>query len=219
MKVLMVEDDIQLNATITKFLELLSFEVNSTIDGEEAISIIDKSNFDMYLIDINLPNINGLDIVKYIRKKDITTPIIMITASLEVDNFITAYDNGCSEYIKKPFHLKELEIRIENLLNKHQSDILTINERVTYNFKYEELKIDEVTIRLRKKVNRLLQILLKNINHTVKTEDIIDYVWENEIKENYPLRQLITDLRKELNLEKNHIISEVGIGYRFETDT
>jgi len=90
---------------------------------------------------------------------------------------------------------------------------------VTYNFKYEELKIDEVTIRLRKKVNRLLQILLKNINHTVKTEDIIDYVWENEIKENYPLRQLITDLRKELNLEKNHIISEVGIGYRFETDT
>jgi len=215
----MVEDDIQLNATITKFLELLSFEVNSTIDGEEAISIIDKSNFDMYLIDINLPNINGLDIVKYIRKKDITTPIIMITASLEVDNFITAYDNGCSEYIKKPFHLKELEIRIENLLNKHQSDILTINERVTYNFKYEELKIDEVTIRLRKKVNRLLQILLKNINHTVKTEDIIDYVWENEIKENYPLRQLITDLRKELNLEKNHIISEVGIGYRFETDT
>ena len=219
MKVLIVEDDIQLNATITKFLELLSFEVNSTIDGEEAISIIDKSNFDMYLIDINLPNINGLDIVKYIRKKDITTPIIMITASLEVDNFITAYDNGCSEYIKKPFHLKELEIRIENLLNKHQSDILTINERVTYNFKYEELKIDEVTIRLRKKVNRLLQILLKNINHTVKTEDIIDYVWENEIKENYPLRQLITDLRKELNLEKNHIISEVGIGYRFETDT
>lgn len=219
MKVLIVEDDIQLNATITKFLELLSFEVNSTIDGEEAISIIDKSNFDMYLIDINLPNINGLDIVKYIRKKDITTPIIMITASLEVDNFITAYDNGCSEYIKKPFHLKELEIRIENLLNKHQSDILTINERVTYNFKYEELKIDEVTIRLRKKVNRLLQILLKNINHTVKTEDIIDYVWENEIKENYPLRQLITDLRKELNLERNHIISEVGIGYRFETDT
>jgi len=219
MRILIVEDDIQLNATITKFLELLSFEVNSTIDGEEAISIIDKSNFDMYLIDINLPNINGLDIVKYIRKKDITTPIIMITASLEVDNFITAYDNGCSEYIKKPFHLKELEIRIENLLNKHQSDILTINERVTYNFEYEELKIDEVTIRLRKKVNRLLQILLKNINHTVKTEDIIDYVWENEIKENYPLRQLITDLRKELNLEKNHIISEVGIGYRFETDT
>jgi len=106
MKVLMVEDDIQLNATITKFLELLSFEVNSTIDGEEAISIIDKSNFDMYLIDINLPNINGLDIVKYIRKKDITTPIIMITASLEVDNFITAYDNGCSEYIKNHFTSK-----------------------------------------------------------------------------------------------------------------
>jgi len=217
MKILIVEDDIQLNTTVTKFLELLSFEVTSVLDGEVAISTIDDSNFDMYLIDINLPNVNGLEIVKYIRKKDITTPIIIMTASLEVDNFITAYNNGCSEYIKKPFHLKELEIRIDNLLNKQQSDILTVNDRVTYNFEYEELKIDSVTIRLRKKVNRLLQILLKNINHTVKTEDIISYVWENEIKENYALRQLITDLRKEFQLEKNHIISEVGIGYRFES--
>ena len=216
MKILIVEDDIQLNTTVTKFLELLSFEVTSVLDGEVAISTVDDSNFDMYLIDINLPNVNGLDIVKYIRKKDVTTPIIMITASLEVDNFITAYNNGCNEYIKKPFHLKELEIRINNLLDTRQSDILTVNERVRYNFDYAELKIDGVTIRLRKKVNRLLQILLKNINHTVKTEDIINYVWENEIRENYGLRQLITDLRKEFHLEKNYIISEVGIGYRFE---
>ncbi len=218
MKVLLIEDDIQLNTTVKRFLQLQNYDVSSVLDGEEAIHLIDTTCFDMYIVDINLPNVNGLDIVKYIRKKDITNPIIMITASLEVSNFIQAYDNGCSEYIKKPFHLKELEIRIENLLQNHQSDILNINEHIIYNFQYEELKIDNVIIHLRKKVNRLLQILLKNINHTVKTEDIISYVWENEIKENYSLRQLIADLRKEFNLDENYIISEVGVGYRFETD-
>ena len=217
MKVLLIEDDIQLNKTIKKFLELQKYDVVSVLDGDDAITTIDIYNFDMYIIDINLPNISGLDIVKYIRKKDITNPIIMITASLEVNNFIEAYNNGCSEYIKKPFHLKELEIRIENLLQNHKADLLQINNNTTYNFKYEELKIDDDTIHLRKKVNRLLQVLLKNINHIVKTEDIISYVWENEIKEKYPLRQLITDLRKEFNMDKNYIIAISGIGYKFET--
>ena len=217
MKVLLIEDDIQLNKTIKKFLELQKYDVVSVLNGDDAITTIDMYNFDMYIVDINLPNISGLDIVKYIRKKDITNPIIMITASLEVNNFIEAYDNGCSEYIKKPFHLKELEIRIENLLQNHKADLLQINNNTTYNFKYEELKIYDDTIHLRKKVNRLLQVLLKNINHTVKTEDIISYVWENEIKEKYPLRQLITDLRKEFNMDKNYIIAISGIGYKFET--
>ncbi len=217
MKILLIEDDIQLNKTIKKFLELQKYNVVSVLDGDDAITTIDTHNFDMYIIDINLPNISGLDIVKYIRKKDITNPIIMITASLEVNNFIEAYDNGCSEYIKKPFHLKELEIRIENLLQNHKVDLLQINNNTTYNFKHEELKIDDDTIHLRKKVNRLLQVLLKNINHIVKTEDIISYVWENEIREKYPLRQLITDLRKEFNMDKNYIIAISGIGYKFET--
>jgi len=216
MKVLIVEDDIQLNTTIKRFLELQNNNVESTLDGAEAILLIDSNKYDIYIIDINLPNISGLEIVKYIRQKDINTPIIIITASLEVDNFVQAYDNGCSEYIKKPFHLKELEIRMNHLLEIKKIDILTISNDITYNFEFRELKIRGKVVKLRKKVNRLLYILLKNINHTVKTEDIINYVWENEIKENYSLRQHIAELRKEFMLEKNHIVSEVGVGYKFE---
>jgi DNA-binding response OmpR family regulator len=215
MKVLLVEDDNQLNTTVNKFLQLLNYTVVTAFDGEDAINLIDEHSFDVYIIDINLPKISGLEIVKYIRNKDLTSPIIIMTASLEVDNFVSAYDNGCSEYIKKPFHLKELEIRMQHLLQESSSDIIVINDRIKYDFSNEELKIDNATIRLRKKVNRVLQILLKNIDHTVKTEDIISYVWENEIKESYPLRQLVTDLRKELHIEKNHIISQPGIGYKF----
>ncbi len=216
MKVLIVEDDIQLNTTIKRFLELQNNNVESTLDGAEAILLIDSNKYDIYIIDINLPNISGLEIVKYIRQKDINTPIIIITASLEVDNFVQAYDNGCSEYIKKPFHLKELEIRMNHLLEIKKIDILTISNDITYNFEFRELKIRGKVVKLRKKVNRLLYILLKNINHTVKTEDIINYVWENEIKENYSLRQHIAELRKEFMLDKNHIVSEVGVGYKFE---
>jgi DNA-binding response OmpR family regulator len=216
MKVLIIEDDIQLNKTIKKFLELENYDVVSVLDGEEAIDIIDSSDFHIYIIDINIPNINGLEIVKYIRQKDLSSPIIMITASLEVKNFVDAYDRGCSDYIKKPFHLKELEIRINNLIDKDDCHILKINDNAQYDFSLEELKIDDVKIHLRKKVKRLLHILLQNINYTVKTEDIINYVWENEIKEKYPLRQLITDLRKEFGADKNYIVSDVGIGYRFE---
>jgi DNA-binding response OmpR family regulator len=218
MKVLLVEDDIQLNTTVNKFLQLQNYNTVSSFDGEEAINIIDKNSFDVYVIDINLPKISGLEIVKYIRKKDLLSPIIVMTASLEVNNFVDAYDNGCSEYIKKPFHLKELEIRMQHLLKSKSSDIFVVNNRIKYNFTNEELKIDNATIHLRKKVNRVLQILLKNIDHTVKTEEIISYVWENEIKEKYPLRQLITDLRKEFNFATNHIVSQPGVGYKFATN-
>lgn len=217
LSVLVVEDDIQLNTTVKRFLELSDYTVSVSYDGEKAISLIDSNEYDLYLVDINMPKVSGLDIVKYIRQKDITTPIIMMTASLEIDNFISAYDRGCNEYIKKPFHLKELEIRINNLFKVQESDVLVVNKDIKYDFSHEELIIKDEVVKLRKKVDRLLQILLKNINHTVDIESIIDYVWENEIRDNYPLRQLMSDLRKVFDSEKNYIISVSGKGYKFES--
>ena len=218
MKVLLIEDDIQLNTTITNFLQLIQYNVKSIFDGEVAINTIDESDFDLYIIDINIPNISGLDIIKYIRQKDTNSPIIIITASLELDNFQKAFENGCDEYIKKPFFLEELEIRINNLFQnlKDKKSIIKISESIHYDMEYEELKINNTMVALRKKERKLLTILLQNINHTVHTEEIYAYVWENEIKESYPLRQLVNDLRKKCNNGKKFVFSEVGIGYRFE---
>jgi len=218
MKVLLVEDDIQLNTTITNFLKSINYDVTPLMDGEVAIDTIDNTDFNLFIIDINIPNINGLDIVKYIRQKDTTTPIIMITASMELDNFKTAFKNGCNEYIKKPFFLEELEMRINNLLNSEdENNIIQISPNIAYDIEYEELKIDNETVHLRKKERRLLSILLQNINHTVKIDTIQNYVWENEIRESYPLRQLINELRKKFNNGEKFIFSDIGIGYRFET--
>jgi len=118
MNILLIEDDHILNDTITDYLKFKGNELTSLEDGGDAMTIIDKSNFDLYIIDINVPNINGLEIVKYIRIKDLQTPIIMITASVELSNFKSAYKNGCDDYITKPFYLEELEIRIDKLIDK-----------------------------------------------------------------------------------------------------
>lgn len=217
MNVLLIEDDIQLNTTITNYLMFNNYDVTSLEDGEKALSLIDYNDYSLFIIDINIPNIDGLELIRYIRQKDLTTPIIIISASMELKNFKTAFENGCSEYIKKPFYLEELEIRINNLLEKNNVDnIVTISEDITYDLEYEELLIGDDVIKLRKKERRLLTLLLLNINKTVRTEHIEDYVWENEIKESYPLRQLVNCLRSQFPKEENYITVDKGIGYRFE---
>ena len=217
MKILLLEDDMQLNITISNFLKSINYDVISLMDGETAIDIIDTIDFNLYIIDIYIPNISGLDMINYIRQKDISSPIIIITASLELDNFQTAFKNGCNEYIKKPFFLEELEIRIENLLNSsNKIKIIQISLNISYDMKYEELKIDNMIIKLRKKERKLLTILLQNKNSTVKIENIQNYVWENKIKESYPLRQLVSELKNKFPKDKRYIVSDIGIGYKFE---
>lgn len=216
MKVLIIEDDVLLNSTVTDFLILKNHEVTSTYDGVEAINKIDLNKYDMYIVDINIPNINGLDILKYIRQKDLISPIIIITASMELENLKEAYNNGCNEYIKKPFYLEELEIKINKITNEKINNVIQISNTIFYDTDYEELFINGQTVKLRKKERRLLYILLKNLNKTVSSEKLESYVWENDIREAYPLRQLVNDLRKKFNNGESYIFTDNGLGYRFE---
>lgn len=216
MRILQIEDDLQLNNTLKKFLSR-KHTVTEISDGEKAVEILDSNDtFELYIIDINLPNINGLDLVSYIRSKDLSSPIIVITGSTELSNFEDAFKNGCNEFIKKPFYLKELDIRINNLFNNEFNEEITISANIKYNTKKRELLIDDESIALRKKEKRLLELFLDNINCTVLTETIQSYVWENEIKDNYPIRQLVTELRKKFNTGEIFISAEKGIGYKFE---
>ena len=217
MKILIIEDDIQLNTTITNFLKYKGYKTISVEDGEVAFEYINKNLYDLYIIDINIPKISGLELLKYIRQKDLKTPVVIITASLELENIKTAYKNGCDEYIKKPFYLEELEIKIDKIckVNSDQN-VIKISENIFYDMGLEELFIDDKIKRLRKKEKRLLTILLKNLNKTVPTQTLEDYVWENDIKESYHLRQLVNALRKYFGEEERFIFSEAGVGYRLE---
>ncbi len=211
--VLLVEDDLQLAKIVKKILESRNYEVLLVEDGLKAVDEIKNRPFDLYLIDINIPNISGLEVVKYIRELYSDGYIVMITASVDEYYFEKAYEYGCDDYIKKPFHATELEVRIQRLLKKQKSFSF---DDYKFRFEDDELFKNKERVPLRKKEKRLLHILLKNVNRTVHNQRIIDYVWEGEKKNNYPLRQLVNELRKKL--DKDYIKTVVGIGYRFEVE-
>lgn len=215
MKVLIIEDDVQLNIAISEFFKIKAFDSVSVKDGLSAIDQIDNGDFDLYLIDINIPDINGLDLLKHIRKTDIDTPIIIITASLEIENFSTAFENGCSEYIKKPFHLKELDIRINNLLSLNQRETVRLSDELLYDLDTEAFVYKNKTITLRYKEKRFCTLMIKNVNSVVPNEMIFDYVWEGQVKETYPLRQLLVELRKKL--PSDLIQTKIREGYIIES--
>ncbi|MEY3002761.1 MAG: hypothetical protein RLZZ428_1136 [Pseudomonadota bacterium] len=216
MKLLLAEDDLQLSTVIIEFCTLHDLNIIGVKDGAEAIEKIDKGYFDLYIIDINIPHVNGLDLITYIRQKDLKTPIIIITASLEIQSLLTAYDNGCNEYIKKPFHLKELYVRIQNLLAmENMAKQIHFPDDLIYDFKEETFFYKGDMIPLRYKEKRLCFLLMKNIDKLVNIETIYDYVWEGESKEMYPLRQLLSELRKKLPYEV--IVTRVKLGYMIES--
>ncbi len=215
MKVLLIEDDVQLNIAISEFFRIKAFDTVSVKDGLDAIEHIDNGYFDLFIIDINIPRISGLDLLKHIRKTDLNTPIIIITASLEIQNFSMAFENGCSEYIKKPFHLKELDIRINNLLALNKPEIITLNDELTYDLEKEAFYYQNKPIKFRYKEKRFCALLMRHINTVVPNALIYDYVWEGEIKETYPLRQLLVELRKKLPFDI--IKTKIREGYIIES--
>jgi len=224
MKILLVEDDKQLGRALKKTLETKGYEVNHIEDGEDAFNDILIHEYDVYLLDINLPKIDGIKLIKLIRHKNKNAIIIMITASAEIEDMEKAYGenyDGCDEYIKKPFHSEELILRINHWIkikssnnqNSNNFHKITIDNMEFY-FDTLDLYINGILTNLRKKEKRLLAILLKNMGKTVTKEDIVKYVWENEEKKEYPLRQLVSELKNKL--PKDYITSVVGIGYRFD---
>jgi len=208
--VLIVEDDLQLAKIIKRILESKDFVVTLVEDGNEALKLIKENNYDFYLIDINIPGVNGLELVKYIRELKEEGNILMITASVEEYNFKKAYEYGCDDYIKKPFHATELEVRINHLLEKKKSIKFDDYEFV---FETGDLFKNKEPVNLRKKEKKLLHLLLKNINFTVSNDKIVKYVW-GSVKKDPPVRQLVNELRKKF--DKNYIETIVGVGYRFK---
>ena len=209
--VLLVEDDLQLAKIVKRILESKNFIVEMVDNGRDAIKKIQERDYDFYLIDINIPEINGLELVKFIREIKDSGFIVMITASVEEYNFIKAYEYGCDDYIKKPFHATELEVRINHLLEK--VDRIKFDE-YEYYFITEDLFKNGEPVYLRKKEKKLLTLLLKNPNLTVNNSKIISYVWGETKSKEPPIRQLINELRKKF--DKDYIKTVVGVGYRFE---
>jgi len=216
MRVFLAEDNFALSKALITFFKLKSYDVTHYDDGEDAFDNINLQNIkDVYVIDINLPNIDGLELVKQIRNIDSDVPIIMITASVDIHDFENAYDFGCSDYIKKPFNLKELDIRLNKLLGHHlKKKNISLAKGIKFDLELNLLSIDGQIIELRKKEIRFLTLLFKNSNRKVLTQEFESYIWEGEIKDTYPLRQLVNGLRRKI--EYDFIKTEISMGYSID---
>jgi len=128
MKLLLLEDNKKLNETITKRLKLKGYKVESFIDGAQAYEAI-ADGFSCFILDINVPNIDGIKILKKIREFYTEVPVIIISASVELDVIKQSYDFGCNDYLKKPFFIDELEIKVQKLC-KIQDDLIQFDEKM-----------------------------------------------------------------------------------------
>lgn len=211
MKILVLEDNERLANLILEALEQKKYHVTLFNDGKKALASIDNG-YDCFILDINVPGLDGISLLKEIRSMDAQTPAIIISANIELDTIQDAYHKGCDEYLKKPFYMYELEMKIEKLC-KPKVKTLKLAGGYTYNMENETLldsNLEEV--KLAKKEILLLNLFAKNLGKNITFERIEQYVWEGELTTTENIRALIKRLRKKLPEET--IENQGGIGYR-----
>ena len=159
-----------------------------------------------------MPNFNGYEILEYIKNKHINTPVIFISALVGIEDIKKAFKLGASDYLKKPFELAELEIRMENILsNFHKEDVIKLEDGYEYNFDTRTLYKDGKPIILSKKQNDILYILLRNKGNVVSFDTIADFVYGDEFKDYKTISSHIRDIRKKIG---SKLIQNVrGVGY------
>ncbi len=219
-KILLLEDDISLSETIVAYFEDLDYDITAVYDGYSAQEVIYENNFDIFLLDVNVPDLNGFELLKSVREQKVLTPAIFITSLNSMVDLEEGYDSGCDDYIRKPFALKELLIRVETLLKReffHQNeDKIKISDKIFYDINSNVLTIDNEVVQLNNKDAKLLKLFLQNQDQLITHETIYATLWDydEDISES-ALRTYIKNLRKYLGKEK--IVSLKKLGYRFTT--
>ena len=202
MKILLVEDNEQLNKALSVILSRNSFIVDSAFDGEEALTLIDEYTYDVIILDIMIPKVNGLEVLKRAREKRIETPILMLTAKSTTDDKVLGLNMGADDYLSKPFNVDELLARIKALSRRKPS----------YNnnsiIEYGDLKFDTDNstlysnnnhIVLMNKESQIMQLLIKNKNNIVSLDRITETAWNiDEYSTSENVWVFISYLRKKL---------------------
>lgn len=211
MKIFLVEDDINLNSAIETTFINLGYDVTPFHDGQDAFDNISKE-YDLFIVDINLPNINGIELVKKIKKSHTNANVFIISADLNIETIIKAYDLGCMDYIKKPFDIREIIAKIEHTLKVQPASVKFKNcPHAEYDMEQKMFLYKKMEIKITQKESLLLKVLINNANQHVNNEQIEDYIWGESYKNGH-VRQLVAKLRKKLpcDIIENHTLN----GYR-----
>ncbi len=207
-KILLLEDDTILAQTMVQILEQENYDVTLVVDGQEVIDITYENKFDLYLFDINVPLISGMETLKLLRDADDNTPTFFITALRDIKSTLEGFNCGCDDYIKKPFDLDELLARIQATL-KRKNPVIQYND-ITFDLLENRVLKAGSEVTLGNVEKEIFSLLIRNINMTVDKSTFFDYM--NKPSET-GLRVLISKLKKVLDL---NITNTKGIGYKLE---
>ena len=208
MKLMLVEDEYLLNKAIKSYLVSKGFRVEAFTDGLEALASINNA-YDVFILDIDIPQLSGIELLEKIRQIFSTTPVIIISATIDMDMITKAYTKGCNDYLKKPFDIKELELKIKALTRSYENEVIIKDSLVYYKDK-QLLSFEQKTIPLTVNEQMLLNVLLQNRGAVVSHEVLESAIWDLSSEKTY-LRQLVTRVRKKLPFDI--IENRVGEGY------
>ncbi len=218
MKILLLEDDYTYKESIKELLEEMGYKVDDFDDGEAALNALFETSYQLALLDIRVPSIDGYEILKEVRKAKCDLPIILITSLTDINNLSLGYELGCNDYIRKPFSLKELRYRVTQTINSYHLHTTLAKIALPFGFDYaieeEHLYKESVRIPLSSYEKKLLFLLVKNRGQFISTELIRDYVWDNKPIGDNDIRMLIKKLRDKTH--KDLIQTAKGIGYKIE---
>lgn len=218
MRILIVEDEIDLCDTIAEGLQLDGYAVDTCYDGEEAYELITVETYDLVVLDLNLPSMDGIDILTQVRKHNKDVKILILSARDSVFDKVLGLDSGANDYLSKPFDFEELEARIRSLLRrsfKQENKILTFKE-ISLDTVRRTAFVNCTELSLTKKELSLLEYFLFNPNKVISQEEMMEHVWNIEADSfSNAVRVHIASLRKKLKqvLSYDPIMTKIGEGY------
>ncbi len=217
-KLLLLEDDPNLSESVSEYLEDQGYEVICVYDASSAEDALYEQRFDLLLLDVNVPGGDGFSLLKASREEGNATPAIFITSRNAMSDVEEGFESGGDDYIRKPFALKELLLRIQTILKRNfyhnPKSALTLGEGITYDIDNQLLTINGVVQNLQLKEHKLLKLFIQHRNELLAHEVILEHLWDyDETPSDGSLRTYIKTLRKLLG--KDAIVSHKRLGYQF----
>lgn len=221
MRLLLAEDEKELSKALAAVLKHSNYSVDAVYDGEEALCYLEGENYDGAILDIMMPKVDGITVLKKIREKGNNIPVILLTAKSEIDDRVEGLDNGADDYLTKPFATKELLARIRAMTRRHSNTASPVLEfsNITLNRATFELASKKGSYRLANKEFQMLEMLMANPGHLISTERFMEKIWgyDSEAEINV-VWVYISYLRKKLACAgaEAEIKAARGMGYFLE---
>ena len=223
MRLLIVEDEKDLCRTIAKGMRMNGYETDICHDGAEALELMQTEPYDLVVLDLNLPTMDGMEVLEQFRREDTQTPVLILSARGSIADKVEGLDAGANDYLTKPFHFEELEARVRSLTRRRfvQEQVVLSLGKLSFHTVSRTARADGKELKLTRKEAGLLEYFLLNPDRVISPEEMMEHLWDGSVNSfSNSIRVHISALRKKLRsaLGYDPILNKVGQGYVLRSD-